>query len=167
MDLVVVAHNIRSTYNVGSIFRTCDGFGVTKLYLTGYTPYPTEPHDKRLPHVREKITKQISKTALGAEATVPFAYQEDPEQLLDTYHQRGFTVAALEQGTSSIMLPNYRPMPQSTVLLLGEEVHGITPELLQKCDVMLEIPMNGHKESFNVSVAAGIALYALKSTLND
>lgn len=166
MNLVVIAHNIRSTYNVGSVFRTCDGFGVTKLYLTGYTPYPAEPHDSRLSHVREKLTKQISKTALGAETTVSFAYHENPVQILSEYRNLGFTIAALEQTAQSVMLPDYQMVPQKLVLLLGEEVNGIPSELLQLCDVALEIPMTGHKESFNVSVAAGIAMYALKTMPN-
>lgn len=161
MELIVIAHNIRSTHNVGAIFRTCDGFGVTTLYLTGYTPYPTVPADKRLPHLRAKITRQISKTALGAEATVSFAHREDPVELFDAYHRQGFTIVALEQTNQAILLPDYNPMSQKLVLLLGEEVNGIAPNLLQKCDVALEIPMVGRKESFNVSVAAGIALYAL------
>jgi tRNA G18 (ribose-2'-O)-methylase SpoU len=159
-ELILIAHNIRSTHNIGSIFRTADGFGVTQLHLTGYSPYPTLPHDARLPHLRDKITKQISKTALGAESMVTFDYQEDPIALLQQYKQQGYTIAALEQTPQSIMLPDYHP-PKKLVLLLGEEVQGITSELLGLCDVALEIPMRGHKESFNVSVATGISLYAL------
>lgn len=160
MSLVVIAHNIRSTHNVGAIFRTCDGFGIERLYLTGYTPYPTEANDSRLPHLREKLTKQIHKTSLGAEQTVPFNYFEDPLPILKRYHSQGFTLAALEQASNAIQLQNFTS-PDKLVLLLGEEVHGITQDLLQLCDVTLEIPMVGHKESFNVSVATGIALYAL------
>lgn len=160
INLILVAHNIRSTHNVGSIFRTAEGFGVTKIYLTGYTPYPALPHDTRLPHLRQKITKQISKTALGAEAMVGFDYHEEPIAILEQYKQQGFTIAALEQTPTSIMLPDYQP-PQELVLVLGEEVHGIAPDLLKRCDNALEIPMQGRKESFNVSVATGIALYAL------
>ena len=75
-NIIVIAHNIRSTYNVGSIFRTCEGFGVEKLILSGYTPYPLVKNDSRLPHITEKITRQIHKTALGAEQLISFAYHE-------------------------------------------------------------------------------------------
>lgn len=160
MSIVVIAHNIRSTHNVGSILRTCDGFGVDKLCITGYTPYPTQPNDTRLPHLRDKITRQISKTALGAEKTVDIEQCDSPDKIILRYKQLGYTIAALEQSDDSINLPDYK-RPRDIVLLLGEEVYGIIPELQKLCDVTLEIPMFGHKESFNVSVAAGIALYAL------
>lgn len=161
MHLIVIAHNIRSTHNVGSIFRTCDGFGVEKLYLTGYTPYPAIPDDSRLPHLREKLAGQIHKTALGAEQTVDFGQADSPSSIIMRYKQAGFVVAALEQSALSIPLPEYNRVPNKLVLLLGEEVSGISAELLKLCDVILEIPMVGKKESFNVSVATGIALYAL------
>lgn len=157
-EIIVIAHNIRSTHNVGSIFRTCDGFGVKKLILSGYTPHPKVKNDNRLPHIVEKMTNQIHKTALGAEATVPFEYQDIPN--LHTLTLAGYRLVALEQDTTARMLPDYHPT-QNTALLLGEEVHGIPPELLAQCDDIIEIPMHGQKESFNVSVATGIALYAL------
>lgn len=159
--LILIAHNIRSIHNVGSIFRSADGFGVEKIYLTGYTPYPAEVNDTRLPHLRDKITKQIHKTALGAEATVNFEYATNPKVIVDKYKKAGFTIAALEQSPKSIMLPELKEAPEKMVLLLGEEVHGIESDLLDLCDLHLEIPMVGKKESFNVSVATGIALYAL------
>jgi 23S rRNA (guanosine2251-2'-O)-methyltransferase len=160
MSLVVIAHNIRSAHNIGAILRTCDGFGVETLYATGYTPYPTLPGDTRLPHEREKLTRQIAKTALGAEQTVPTVYADDPLEIIEILKEQGYTIAALEQSEASVNLADYH-RPEKLALLLGEEVHGITPELLATCDVTLEIPMTGHKESFNVSVATGIALYAL------
>lgn len=158
-EIIVIAHNIRSTHNVGAIFRSADGFGVSKIILSGYTPYPTLPSsDTRLPHISEKLTKQIHKTALGAEAAVPFEYQESLN--LKNLKDDGFRVVALEQSTSSVELNKYEA-PTKIALILGEEVEGITPELLAQCDDIVEIPMKGSKESFNVSVAAGIALYAL------
>jgi len=173
LEIIVIAHNIRSTHNVGAIFRTCEGFGVQRLILSGYTPYPdlalqpTPPQcayqpeetvraDPRLPHIREKITRQIHKTALGAEALVPFDYQ--PE--LDLEQFAGYRIVALEQASTSVSLQQYQP-PSKLVLLLGEEVHGIPAETLMLVDDIIEIPMYGQKESFNVSVATGIALYAL------
>lgn len=157
-EIVVIAHNIRSTHNVGSIFRTSEGLGVTKIILSGYTPYPRLPDDTRLPHIANKLTAQIHKTALGAEEMVPFEYQETPD--LDTLKKDGYRVVGLEQDDRSVMLPGYKT-PDKTVLLLGEEVEGLTPELRAACDDLIEIPMHGQKESFNVSVATGIALYAL------
>jgi len=157
-DIIVIAHNIRSTHNVGAIFRTAEGFGVSKIILSGYTPYPRLQKDSRLPHIAEKLTKQISKTALGAEAIVPFEYLEEPP--LTNLKSDGYRIVALEQATKSIPMADYTP-PKKVVLLLGEEVEGITAELLAECEDIIEIPMVGKKESFNVSVATGIALYAL------
>lgn len=157
-EIIAIVHNIRSTHNVGSIFRTCEGFGVSKILLSGYSPYPRTEHDTRLPHVADKATRQIHKTALGAEALVPFEYFTEVDFF--SLRKDGFRIVALEQATGSIMLANYKP-PQKIALLLGEEVHGLTPYLLEQCDDIVEIPMVGKKESFNVSVATGIALYAL------
>ncbi|SRR6266496_611532 len=160
MHCIVIAHNIRSTYNAGAILRSCDGFGVEAFYATGYTPYPALQDDSRPPHVRQKLTTQIAKTALGAEQTVAIAYEDDVTRLLERYRSQGYTIVALEQSVHSISLADYVP-PERIALLLGEEVHGIPAPLLRSCDVTLEIPMHGLKESFNVSVATGIALYAL------
>lgn len=156
-EIIVIAHNIRSTHNVGSIFRTCEGFGIKKLILSGYTPYPKLVNDTRLPHIAEKLTSQIHKTALDAEKMVPFEYQTTPS--LKIFKQAGYRIVALEQDHRSIPLPDYKT-PKKIVLVLGEEVHGIESNLLEICDDVVEIPMNGQKESFNVSVATGIVLYA-------
>jgi 23S rRNA (guanosine2251-2'-O)-methyltransferase len=157
-EIIVIAHNIRSTHNIGSIFRTCEGFGVTKLILSGYTPYPNVKNDPRLPHISNKLTAQIHKTALDAEMMVPFEYQAQPD--LASLRAQGFTIVGLEQDKRSTLLPSYQA-PQKVALLLGEEVEGITSDYRDQCDDIIEIPMKGKKESFNVSVAAGIALYAL------
>ena len=155
--ITVIAHNIRSTHNVGAIFRTAEGFGIEKIILSGYTPHPSHPGDARLPHEAEKITAQIHKTALGAETLVPFEYIEDIRPWLLGYP---LPIIALEQTPTSVMLNDFTP-PTEFALLLGEEVHGIEPDLLELCESAVEIPMVGKKESFNVSVATGIALYAL------
>ena len=157
-EIIVIAHNIRSTHNIGSIFRTCEGFGVSKLIISGYSPYPKLPNDPRLPHIEAKLTLQIHKTALGAETMTPFEYLETPD--LNLLKRQGFTVIGLEQDKNSISLKEY-VVPQKIALLLGEEVGGITNDLRNQCDNLVEIPMVGQKESFNVSVAIGIALYAL------
>jgi len=157
-EIIVIAHNIRSTHNVGAIFRTSEGFGVSKIILSGYTPYPKIESDPRLPHIANKLTAQIHKTALGAETLVRFEYQEVPN--IEQLRKNGFTIVGLEQNDRSIMLREYIP-PQKIALLIGEEVEGISEEFIDQCDDLIEIPMVGKKESYNVSVATGIALYAL------
>ena len=157
-EIIVIAHNIRSTHNIGSIFRTCEGFGVSKIIISGYSPYPKLPHDLRLPHLSEKLTAQIHKTALGAEDMVPFEYQK--ELKLDKLKEQGYVIVGLEQDKRSKPINKY-VTPQKAALLLGEEVRGLTADLRDQCDDLIEIPMAGQKESFNVSVAAGIALYAV------
>lgn len=157
-EIIVIAHNIRSTHNVGAIFRTCEGFGIKKIILSGYTPYPKILHDTRLPHIAEKLTSQIHKTALGAETMVPFEYQEAPN--ITELKSRGYRIVGLEQDARSVSLQQYTPS-KKLALLLGEEVEGIAADLRNICDDLIEIPMRGQKESFNVSVATGIALYAL------
>jgi tRNA G18 (ribose-2'-O)-methylase SpoU len=157
-EIIVIAHNIRSTHNIGSIFRTCEGFGVIKIIISGYSPYPKLPNDTRLPHIEAKLTAQIHKTALGAEGMVPFEYQEKPD--LNSLKKAGYKIVGLEQDKRSIFLKDYI-ISNKIVLLLGEEVMGITDDMRDQCDDLIEIPMVGKKESFNVSVATGIALYAL------
>lgn len=157
-EIIVILHNIRSTFNVGSIFRTCEGFGVARIILSGYSPYPEVPYDSRLPHERAKLTAQIHKVALDAETLVPFEYQTEPD--LKTLRADGYRIVGLEQDERSCILSDYSP-PEKIALLVGEEVKGIHPTLRALCDDLIEIPMYGAKESFNVSVATGIALYGL------
>jgi len=157
--ITLIAHNIRSSHNVGAIFRTAEGFGVERIILSGYTPYPTQVNDTRLPHISRKLTEQIHKTALGAESLVPFDHVENIKSWLT---DRNIPLVALEQAETSISIREYAP-PEQFALLLGEEVHGIEADLLNQCEAIVEIPMYGHKESFNVSVATGIALYALSA----
>ncbi|MDB5179520.1 MAG: hypothetical protein JWN12_152 [Candidatus Saccharibacteria bacterium] len=159
-EIVVIAHNIRSTHNVGAIFRTAEGFGITKIILSGYTPYPKVLNDTRLPHISEKLTAQIHKTALGAETLVPFEHVELPP--LQVLKDLGYRIVGLEQADRSMSLKDYNA-PKKVALLIGEEVHGIEQDLLDQCEDIIEIPMIGKKESFNVSVATGIALYALST----
>lgn len=156
--ITLLLHNIRSAHNVGSIFRTAEGFGVTNIIISGYTPYPRHEHDTRLPHIADKITSQIHKTALGAETLVPFEQHDTLD--LAPLQRAGYSIIGLEQDARSSVLSNYTP-PSKLALLLGEEVEGISKTLLDQCDAIIEIPMKGQKESFNVSVAAGIALYQL------
>ncbi len=161
--LIVILHNIRSTYNVGAILRTCDCLGIDEVVFSGYTPFL----DKGLPYEQEKLKKQIHKTALGAEETLNWRRAEGVQAEIEAQKKLGRKIVALEQGKNSINLADEHEFNEDVVLVLGEEVHGVPQEVLEKCDIPLEIPMCGTKESFNVSVATGIALFALrKSELN-
>ena len=157
-SLVLIAHNLRSAHNVGSLLRTADGLGVSKVYLSGYTPYPLQANDVRLPHESRKVDTQIAKTALGAEKSVDCEHTEDIVQLIAYLKREGYDVAALEQAPGSVSLPGFKP-PQKLAVLVGREVEGVEPEVLALCDFVLEIPMDGQKESFNVAQAAAMALY--------
>lgn len=159
--IVVIAHDIRSTHNVGSLLRTCEGLSVSHVYFTGYTPYPLRQNDERLPHIAAKLDQQIHKTALDAEKLVPWSHETDVIALLKQLKTDGFSVAALEQTANSQSLPSFIPS-NKLALLLGREVEGIDPEILARCDTTLEIPMFGKKESFNVVQAAAMALYHIR-----
>ena len=164
MEVVLVLHNIRSCYNVGAILRTAEGFGVSSVILSGYTP---RPHDKNLlPHLREKLDKEIHKTALGAEDMLKTEVAENLTAILSRLKSQNYQIVGLEnnikQDVCQINDSGLRKkLGQKIVLILGEEVNGIPEELYDLIDLFVEIPMKGQKESFNVSVAAGIALYAI------
>lgn len=157
--ITVIAHNIRSSHNVGAIFRSAECFGIERIILTGYTPYPRHDGDTRLPHLADKITKEIHKTALGAETLVSFFYSQTIP--FDQLRDEGYRLVALEQHPRSVPLADFQPTNIDTALILGEERFGITAEILSECTDIVEIPLYGKKESLNVSVAAGIALYHL------
>ncbi len=160
-EIVVIAHNVRSTHNIGSILRTCDGLGVSKLYISGYSPYPLADNDVRLPHISKKLSQQINKTALGAEKSVVWEHISTCQDVIPSYKEKGYEILALEQLSTSTALPSFEPTDKS-ILILGEEVNGISNDVLSLCDRILEIPMYGEKESYNVSVATAIALYHLR-----
>jgi tRNA G18 (ribose-2'-O)-methylase SpoU len=157
-SIILIAHNLRSCHNVGSLLRTAEGLGVHKVFLTGYTPYPKYEGDQRLPHLANKIHKQISKTALGAEETQAWLHITNIDWLINKLHEEGAVVAAIEQAPGSTPLPGFEP-PEKLALVVGREVEGIEPEALARCDKILEIPMFGKKESFNVVQAAAMGLY--------
>jgi 23S rRNA (guanosine2251-2'-O)-methyltransferase len=156
-NLVLIAHNIRSCHNVGSLLRTAEGLGA-EVILSGYTPYPKSDNDSRLPHEIQKISKQIHKTALGAEESVVWKRTDDIFQSLKYFRSRNYMISALEHADDSIPLPEFAP-PDKLVIIVGREVEGIEPDVLTVCDVTIEIPMSGKKESFNVVQAAAMALY--------
>jgi 23S rRNA (guanosine2251-2'-O)-methyltransferase len=158
-SIIVIAHDIRSAHNVGSLLRTAEGLGVDEVILSGFTPYPSLPsNDPRLPHHRHKIDSLLQKTALNAQNTQSWRQEDDVFTVIDELHAKGYTVAALEQSEHSVALPDFK-CPDKLVLLLGREVEGIEDHILRLCDTTLEIPMFGAKESFNVVQAAAMALY--------
>lgn len=157
-SIIIIAHDIRSCHNVGSLLRTAEGLGVEGVYFTGYTPYPIHEHDTRMPHIARKIDKDIRKTALGAETMVPWHVGQEVTEVISQLRSDGYTVAALEQASNSVELPKFQS-PEKIAILLGREVEGVDPELLKHVDITLEIPMFGQKESFNVVQAAAMILY--------
>lgn len=159
-QIVLIAHNVRSCHNVGSLLRTAEGLGVAHVYLSGYTPFPLMQNDPRLPHLATKIDRQIAKTALGAEKLQAWTHMDDLNTVLKDLRGQGFTLAALEQAPRAQSLPGYRA-PERIALLVGREVEGVEPEVLALMDIVFEIPMFGKKESFNVAQAAAMALYQL------
>ncbi|MBI2068894.1 MAG: RNA methyltransferase [Candidatus Yanofskybacteria bacterium] len=146
-EIYLILDNIRSRENVGSIFRTADAAGVSKIYLCGITPTP--PHEK------------ISKTALGAEMYVPWEYCKRAADILKKLKKQKIKIVALEQTPKSVDIFEYRPK-FPLALVLGNEVKGLSPQILKYCDKKISIPMYGKKESLNVSVATGVALYIIK-----
>ncbi|MEK7538174.1 MAG: TrmH family RNA methyltransferase [Patescibacteria group bacterium] len=145
-ELIVLCHNIRSTYNVGSFFRTADGAGVTKLVLSGYTARP--PH------------RGIAKVALGAETWLPWEYVKAPGPWLKRMKKAGYHVAVLEQTPRAGNIFTWPPR-WPLILIVGNEVRGVSPALQRCADTHLEIPMRGRKESLNVASAMAIAVYSL------
>lgn len=161
MEVILIAHDIRSTHNIGSLARSADGFGVKTIYCTGITPYIRAVDDERLPHIRRKIAADIHKTALGAEDTVDIIHAPDIKALIKKLRNIGYVIAALEQSPPSIPLKSRRKTDK-IALILGSETTGLPYKVLRLSGLVLEIPMLGKKESFNVSVAGAIALYELK-----
>ncbi|PST83034.1 RNA methyltransferase [Pedobacter yulinensis] len=146
LPVVIVLDNVRSLHNVGSVFRTADGFAVEKVILCGITGQP--PH------------REIEKTALGATASVSWEYQQHTADAIAGLRQAGYTIAALEQAAGSTMLHGFIPDPRKKfALILGNEVDGVSDAAMALIDHCLEIPQFGTKHSFNVVISAGIVLW--------
>ena len=154
--MVAILVNIRSLHNVGSIFRTSDAAGIEKIYITGYTPTPIDQFGA--------IRPQIGKVALGAEKDIPWQYYRSATALIDKLKKDGFTILAIEQSKNSKTYSKIKLTKkelEKTVLIVGNEIRGLSPAILKRADQILEIPMYGKKESLNVSVAFGIVAYGL------
>lgn len=154
---IVILHNIRSIENVGAMFRTADAAGVNKIYLTGYTPTPLDRFGRK--------RGDLAKSALGAEEFVVWEHRKGVLLLLSKLKKEGFQLIGIEQAKNSV---DYKKVAFSVarrkgglVFIVGSEVGGIPKSILKKCDIIAEIPMKGKKESLNVSVALGIALFRI------
>jgi tRNA G18 (ribose-2'-O)-methylase SpoU len=152
--LIAVLDNIRSLYNVGSIFRTADAFNIDKIYLSGYTPAP----------IKDRQKKEIHKTALGAEEFIKWEKSGQTWKLLENLKKQGFYIVALETDKKAINISEFNSskIKKKVVLVVGNEVKGLSQQILKRCDKIIKIPMLGKKESLNVSVAFGIAAFCLR-----
>lgn len=146
----VILHNVRSRHNVGSVFRTSDGAGVAKIFLSGYTPTPIDRFGRPVP--------EIIKTSLGASGMIPWEKIDDTATLIPILKVEGFTVVSVEQAWQSVPLFDFK-IPQNVAYIFGNEINGVPADILALCDTVIEIPMWGQKESLNVSVTAGIVLF--------
>lgn len=160
-SIVLIVHNIRSAHNVGSILRSAEGLGIEHVYLTGYTPYPETKNDNRLPHMARRATIQISKTALGAEKSLKWTHSEDVFKLISKLRSN-YQLIALEQTPKATPLRDFKSS-KNIALIVGSEIKGLDQQILDAVDLHLEIPMFGQKESFNVGIAAAIAMYHLRT----
>jgi len=151
LPLHVVLDNIRSAFNVGSIFRTADAAGVAHLHLCGMTAHP--------PHIK------LAKTALGAFDYVPWTYYERTKDCIAALKEQGITVAGIEV-TPEAELMHRVTWPQPVAVMFGHEVNGIHPDNLARCHKVVKIPMHGYKNSMNVATAAGVVLYAVTAQWN-
>lgn len=151
-EIYIVLDNIRSAHNVGSIFRTADAAGVSRVFLCGITPKPGQ---------QGKAGRELAKTALGAEEYVLWEHRKNTLKLVEKLKQEGIFVAALEQSKRAVPYTKFRPRFPLAVVI-GSEIKGISRAILNRIDAVVEIPMYGKKESLNVAVAAGILLFSLR-----
>ena len=151
-EVSLILHDIRSVHNVGSIFRTADGAGVSKIFLTGYTPAPVDRFGRKV--------SAFSKVSLGAEDSVPWEQHAHISDVIQELKNEGVHIVALEQSSKAVPLGALFP-DAHIALIVGNEVEGVSQDILEAADTIMEIPMRGSKESLNVSVATGVALYTL------
>ena len=151
--IYVLLDNIRSLYNVGSIFRTSDGARIAKLFLCGYTPHPPR--------------KEIEKTALGATVTVPWEYVKDARSVIDNLKSQGIRICVLEHTDESRKYYSLTKTDFPLCLVVGSEIAGVSKDIITQADIAVEIPMKGMKQSLNAAVAYGIAVFELVKILDS
>jgi tRNA G18 (ribose-2'-O)-methylase SpoU len=149
-DIILILDDVRSMHNVGSAFRTADGFGIKAIYLVGFTPTP--PH------------RDIHKTALGATETVPWKHFDTIEAALQAAKDEQYEIIAVEQTHNSTPLNTFSYQQQKIALVFGNEVAGVSDTALNLASTCIEIPQYGSKHSFNISVSVGIVLWELLRT---
>ena len=149
---ILILHDIRSTINVGAMFRTADAAGINKIYLTGYTPAPVDRFGRK--------RSDVAKSALGAEEFVSWEQKKNASSLILSLKKNGYFVIAIEQDKNSVDYKKIK-ITQKNVFLVGPEATGLSKNILKKCDTIAEISMRGEKESLNVSVACGIAIFRI------
>ncbi len=155
MKSVAILHNIRSVLNVGAIFRTCDASGIVKIYLTGYTPTPLDRFGR--------ARADLAKAALGAEKTVAWEQFGEIDEVLEILKKQKYKILGVEQSPDAV---DYKKVSEkisggNIAFVVGNEVDGLSSEILKKCDIVAEIPMKGDKESLNVATAFGIAVFRI------
>jgi tRNA G18 (ribose-2'-O)-methylase SpoU len=155
LPVYVVLNSIRSSYNVGSIFRTSDGAMIEKLFLCGYTPYPPHPD---LP----SGNKDVLKTSLGSTESVQWEYVKDPKDVIKEMKEEGIKICALELTDSSSPYYELKKNTFPLCLVIGNEITGVSQEILDMCDFSIEIPQFGIKQSLNVAVAYGVTIFKLR-----
>jgi tRNA G18 (ribose-2'-O)-methylase SpoU len=155
LPVYVVLNSIRSSYNVGSIFRTSDGAMIEKVYLCGYTPYPPHPE-------LSSGKKEVLKTSLGATESVEWEYVTDPKEVIKSMKEKGIKVCALELTEKSFPYYALKNEIFPLCLVIGNEITGVSQELLDLCDFSIEIPQFGIKQSLNVAVAYGVTIFKLR-----
>lgn len=148
LPVYIILDSIRSNYNVGSIFRTSDGAMIEKLFLCGYTPHPPK--------------KEILKTALGSTESVQWEYVQNPADVICRLKEQGVKICALEQTSTSFSYYNVKPQSFPLCVIIGNEITGVSQNLIDLCDFSIDIPQYGIKQSLNVAVAYGIALFELR-----
>jgi len=153
LPVYVVLNSIRSNYNVGSIFRTSDGAMIEKLYLCGYTPHPPK--------------KEILKTALGSTESVQWEYIKDPKEIILKMKKEGIKICALELTSKSLHYYNLSKNDLPLCLIVGNEITGVSQDLIDLCDFSIEIPQYGIKQSLNVAVAYGISIFELRKLFDE
>ena len=160
LPVTVILNSIRSNYNVGSIFRTSDGAMIEKLYLCGYTPYPPDKNAKN-------GRKEILKTALGSTESVKWEYQKDPKAVIMELKSKGIKICALELTDKSKIYYDFSPNDFPIGMIVGNEITGVSQDLIDLCDFSIEIPQYGIKQSLNVAIAYGIAVFELRKIFDQ
>jgi 23S rRNA (guanosine2251-2'-O)-methyltransferase len=150
MQTYAILHNIRSAHNVGSVFRTADGAGVSKIFLTGYTPAPTDRFGR--------TDETIEKTALGATHSVAWEARPEIEEVITELRQQDVEIVAVEQDARALDYRSWK-LHKDTAFIFGNEIEGVPLTVCDSADTILHIPMHGMKESLNISVSAGVILF--------